>query len=85
MNQVNVSQLKANLAKYLRMVRKGIDLVIFSHSQPIAVLRKYQFNNIEMTDPQGHPCDVLDSIFKNSEFSKGNISTQILIKERSRQ
>lgn len=41
-SSVNVAALKSQLAKYLRMVRSGCEVIVTDHRQPVARLVPYE-------------------------------------------
>lgn len=50
---VQVSELKAKLSEYLRLIKKGKSLVIMERNAPIAFLEKYEDKDLEVREAEG--------------------------------
>jgi prevent-host-death family protein len=61
MPDVNVTNLKAKLSHYLRLVRQGETVVVFDRDKPVAEIVPYRTDRLRFTppeDPEGRWYDV---------------------------
>ena len=82
-NQVNIATLKAQLAKYLRMVRGGEEIIILDHKMPIAKIVPLDADTsdpLEMIKPLGKFSDVARMRIPPVE-KKGKWNSLILLLE----
>jgi prevent-host-death family protein len=77
---VNIANLKAQLARYLRIVRSGKQLIVTDHRQPVARLIPYEALGVfETIKPKGPFLEVSQTEIRPL---KDISSTEALLKER---
>jgi prevent-host-death family protein len=82
---VNIATLKAKLAKYLRFVKSGEEVVVLDHKMPVAKIIPFETNApLESIKPQGPFSDIAKMIISPMKTKLKVDSLTLLLEDRSR-
>ena len=84
MRSVKTSELKANLAKYLRLARSGETIEVLDRGQPIAVIRGTEKHERLATIPPLKSADGLSKLKSEVEEVPKTDVVRLLLEDRRR-
>lgn len=82
--QVSVSSLKARLSEYLRLVRKGTQLIVVDHRHPVARVAPLEEKEIDFDSTKPTEQTALRGFFPSRKVRRSFSSLDILLEDRKK-